>query len=198
MKRTEKCRSFQLIVIFRAQRVWDKAEVTNMMGNEITPCVGRFLVEVPGQIETRLSGELIRGVEADTRFMTGYSAKSETCRFTDDLSQSCRMPNVETGTNRHQAGNPIDSSFHRGTGLAPRDDISSLIRPRKAGAKPGGTESMQVLVSDQAYLQSDNTVCGPNEVMFDISRRDDRAAFKRQFILSSRRNPIAKPVSTLP
>lgn len=59
------------------------------------------------------------------------------------------------------------------------------------------TESTQFLRSGRPCLQLDNTVCRPDEVMFDIRRFDDRTAFKRQFILSSRRNPIVKPVSTL-
>lgn len=105
----------------------DRTEVTNMMGNQKIPYVGRSLVEMPRPAVARLSGEITRGSEIET----------------------------------HAA------------------------------------ESTQFLHSGRVCLQSDNTVCMPDEVMFDIRRFDDRTAFKRQFILSLRRNPIVKPVSTL-
>jgi hypothetical protein len=129
--------------------------------------------------------------------MTGSSFMSEACCFTDDMLQSYRMLSVETGTNRRPGSQPFDTSFHQDTELPLQNDISSLIRLQKAGTKPVGTESIQISLSRQACLQSDNTVCSSDEVMFDFPRLDDNAAFKRQFVLSSRRNPFAKPVSTL-
>ena len=50
----------------QVRSVWDRAEVTNMMDKKKTRCVGRLLVDVPEQAETRLSGEMIEGFEIDT------------------------------------------------------------------------------------------------------------------------------------
>ena len=183
MKRTGKRRWSPLTVIFAAlacartlvtgqvRRMRDRAEVTNMMGNKKMLYVGSFLLAVPG--------------------------RAEACSFTVDRLQSHLMPNVETRTNPRPGGTPVDRTFHQCAGLALWADISSLIHLQQIRAKPVVADSKQISLSGQTCLQSDNTRCRPDEVMFEIRRLDVMAAFKRQFILSSCRNPIAKPVSTL-
>jgi len=194
----------------------NKTKVTNMMGRKKTLCGGRFHVEMPGQTETRLSGEMsqcieidiveesvaefrtrvaVHGAEIGTHCSTGYSFKSAAYGFENDVLQPNLMLIMEITINSRSDGKPVELSFHQDAALAPLDAFSS-IRLRKSGAKPVVTEPKQVSLSAQTCLQSDNTVRRSEEVMFDIRRLDDRPAFKRQFIPSSSRNPIAKLVST--
>lgn len=162
-----------------------RAEVTNMMDRKKTLCVGRFLVEVPEQAETSLSGERIQGFD------------SHTVEESDPLRSFLTL-NMETGTNPRPGGKPVDSSLHENAVVALWDSISSSIRLRGVGARSSASDSSPFADFSQACLQSDNTACMADEVMFDIPRLDYRTVLNRQSILSSDLDSIAKLASTLP
>lgn len=127
-----------------------------------------------------------------------YSLMSEARDTADDMSQPHLQANMETGINPRLGGKPVNLSLGEDAVPALRNGISSSIRPRKVFAVPVSAESRPITLLGKARLQSDNTMCMPYEVMFDIRGFDDRTAFKRQFILSSDRNSVANLVSTLP
>lgn len=169
----------------QVRSVRDRAEVTNMMDRKKTLCVGRFLVDVPEQAETSLSGEWIQGFDIHT------------VEESDPLRPFLTL-NMETGTNPRPGGKPVDSSLHENAVVALWDSISSSIRLRRVSARSCASDSSPFADFSQACLQSDNTACMADEVMFDIPRLDYRTVLNRQSILSSDLDSIAKLASTLP
>jgi hypothetical protein len=129
---------------------------------------------------------------------TGYSFTWESRGFAYDLSRPFLTLSMETGTNPRPGGKPVDSSLHEDAALALWDGILSSIRLREDGVMRSAPAFAPVAYVSQSRLQFDNTECEPDEVMLDIPGRDFRTAFKRQSVLSSDPNPIAKLVSTLP
>ena len=80
----------------------------------------------------------------------------------------------------------------------PRDGIVSAIRLRNMDAPLNARELGTIAHLGRVCLQSNNTLCMSEELMFDIRRFDGRSAFARHFPSSSAFKSIAKLVSTWP
>lgn len=129
---------------------------------------------------------------------TGYSFVWESRGVADDRSRPFLTLSMVTGTNSRPGGKPVESSLHGDAALALWDGISSSIRLREGSATQSALEFTPAAHFSQHCLHSDNTECGPDEVMLDISRIDHRRASSQHSVLLSGTEFIAKLVSTLP
>jgi hypothetical protein len=171
-----------------------------------TVCVRRFQVAATDAGEFSMSGKRIAGFSIDT---TAWSeAPSIECLTAHEAETRLRdVANVCSGDGGMIEArlNPVgQSSIDRTCGerlmdeYPPGGGIASTILLRNTEASSNVRKSGPIAHLGQDSLQSNNTLCMPEELMFDIRRLDGTSAFARHFQSSSAFNSIAKLASTLP